>query len=75
MTEPASKYTAGFSYENSTMGYQLGFYSEVFDGKLYDTEVCIDPDESNGVSLCMISGDNIEEFDKEFTALITKYRI
>jgi len=77
MPEVKTKVTGGYSYDtnNKEYNYQVNYYSEVIDGEKFDTEVCIDPDDQPGIHLCVISGKDIEEFDKEFSALITKYRI
>ena len=48
---------------------------KVIDGNKFDTEVCIEPNEEKGVSLCMIAGSDIDAFDKELTELLEKYRI
>jgi hypothetical protein len=52
MADFEPKYTAGFSYEHKEYGYTIGYYSEVFrneyeDEEILDTEVCIEPDNSN----------------------------
>ena len=75
MPEVKTIHTSGFSFEHKDYGYEIGYYSEKIDGELLDTEVCLDPDNSNGVHICTIAGKDILEFDKEFTALINKYRI
>lgn len=75
MPEIKSKCTGGYSHEDREYGYQINYYSEIIDGEILDTEVCLDPDNYPGVHICMIAGSDIDSFDKEFSALIEKYRI
>lgn len=71
MADVKQTYQQGYSDDKMTVGY----YSETIDGVKGDTEICIDPNEGNGVTLCTIAGSDIESFDKELTELLEKYRI
>lgn len=51
-------------------GLNFSFVSDVLDGCLFDTKVSV-----NGVILCWIQGDAIDDFICEFDVLIDKFKI
>ena len=54
--------------------FQLIFNSDLYNGEKLDTEVKILPAYCEP-AICVISGCDIENFTKEFTELINKYKI
>jgi hypothetical protein len=54
--------------------FQLVLNSDVYNGEYLDTEVKILP-AFGKESICVIAGNEIDSFVREFTALINKYKI